>query len=281
MLRLVSWLWTVYFAEPLRKVEAESLAYSLSDASRRPDWKTMTVLVAAAASLALQNYTSSPDRLIPVTRFVVGQVAGADAAREPVETLHAWGADRVSGGLWWCLSTAITYTLVPVLLIKFAFQERLGDYGLKIRGAIEAWPIYAIFIAVMAPLVFIFSAEERFRFYYPMLGFENGQQVRDHLWKWELGYAVQFVALEFFFRGFMVHGTKHRFGVYSVFVMTVPYCMIHFGKPIPECAASIIAGIVLGVMSLTTRSVWLGAGIHIAVAWSMDLACLARRGLLG
>jgi hypothetical protein len=78
----------------------------------------------------------------------------------------------------------------------------------------------------------------------------------------------------------MVHGTKHRFGIYSIFVMTLPYCMIHFGKPIPECVASIIAGIVLGLMSLVTRSIWLGAGIHIAVAMGMDLACLARRGLL-
>jgi membrane protease YdiL (CAAX protease family) len=101
------------------------------------------------------------------------------------------------------------------------------------------------------------------------------------LLRWEVVYAVQFVALEFFFRGFLVHGLKHRFGVYSVLVMTVPYCMIHFGKPMPEATASIIAGVALGLVSLATRSIWLGAALHISVAWGMDAACLARRGLFG
>jgi len=98
---------------------------------------------------------------------------------------------------------------------------------------------------------------------------------------WELSYAVQFVALEFFFRGFLVHGLKHRFGTYAIFVMTVPYCMIHFGKPALECAASIIAGVVLGFMSLKARSIWLGAALHISVAWGMDACSLWRKGLLG
>ena len=93
-------------------------------------------------------------------------------------------------------------------------------------------------------------------------------------------YALQFVALEFFFRGFIVHGTKHRFGIYSTFVMMIPYCMIHFQKPLPETCASIAAGIALGFVSLSTRSVWLGAALHISVAWGMDFATLARRGML-
>ena len=31
----------------------------------------------------------------------------------------------------------------------------------------------------------------------------------------------------------------------------------------------------LGFMSLKTRSIWMGAALHIAVAWSMDFAALA------
>ena len=58
--------------------------------------------------------------------------------------------------------------------------------------------------------------------------------------------------------------------------MTVPYCMIHFGKPMPETFGAIGAGVVLGFMSLKTRSIWLGAMLHVAVAWSMDAAALWR-----
>ena len=98
---------------------------------------------------------------------------------------------------------------------------------------------------------------------------------------WQMFYWCQFIALEFFFRGFMVHGLRHRFGIYSVFVMTVPYCMIHFGKPMPETFAAIVAGIVLGFMSLKTRSIWLGAALHIGVAATMDGLALWRLGPLG
>ena len=268
------------FGEALRKVEAESLAYRLSDEGKRPDWKTMTVLVTVAACLTLQNFTAHPDRLIPATRFVVGLVEGPAAARAAERTLLRWSFDQLSSRAWWATCTFITYAVIPMLVIKFAFRERIIDYGLKIRGAIDAWRIYVLFLLVMVPLVTVCSREEHFQRTYPMYGFTSVEQVRAELWQWELWYAIQFVGLEFFFRGFMVLGTKHRFGVYSIFVMTVPYCMIHFGKPVPECAASIVAGVALGIMSLVTRSIWLGAAIHIAVAWGMDCACLARRGLL-
>jgi len=38
---------------------------------------------------------------------------------------------------------------------------------------------------------------------------------------------------------------------------------------------------VLGFMSLKTRSVWLGAALHIAVAATMDWLALWRQGHLG
>ena len=80
------------------------------------------------------------------------------------------------------------------------------------------------------------------------------------LLRWECSYGLQFIGLEFFFRGFMVHGTRHRFGFYAVFVMMVPYCMIHYQKPMPETFGAIVAGIVLGFMSLKMRSISDGRG---------------------
>jgi membrane protease YdiL (CAAX protease family) len=97
---------------------------------------------------------------------------------------------------------------------------------------------------------------------------------------WEAAYICQFFALEFFFRGFMLHGLRHRLGFYAIFVMMVPYCMIHFQKPMPETFGAIAAGAVLGLMSLKTRSIWLGACLHVAVALSMDFLALWHRGML-
>ena len=78
----------------------------------------------------------------------------------------------------------------------------------------------------------------------------------------------------------MLHGNKKRFGFYSILVMTIPYCMIHFGKPLPETLAAIIAGVVLGVLSLKSNSIWLGVAIHFSVAITMDFCSLWQSGLL-
>jgi membrane protease YdiL (CAAX protease family) len=98
-----------------------------------------------------------------------------------------------------------------------------------------------------------------------------------HLLIWEAFYFLQFVGLEFFFRGFMVHALKKHFGFYSVFVMMVPYCMIHFGKPLPEAFGAILAGIILGILSLKSNLIWLGVLLHFSVALAMDCFSLMHR----
>ncbi len=91
---------------------------------------------------------------------------------------------------------------------------------------------------------------------------------------------MQFFSLEFFFRGFLIHGTRARYGYYAILLSVVPYCMIHFGKPLPETLGAIVAGLALGTISLFTRSIWLGVLIHVSVAVSMDLLSLAIQGKL-
>ena len=98
---------------------------------------------------------------------------------------------------------------------------------------------------------------------------------------WEIGYALQFVAVEFLFRGFMVHGLRPQFAGFAVGIMTIPYCLIHFGKPWQETCAAVLAGLALGWLSLRTRSIWWGVLLHVSVAWSMDTLSLWRTGRLG
>jgi membrane protease YdiL (CAAX protease family) len=170
--------------------------------------------------------------------------------------------------------------LLPVLFIKLVFKENLADYGLKFKGAFTDYHLYVIMLLFMIPLVLYFSTTATFQSKYPFYQSYGGQSQFPNLLIWELIYFIQFLGVEFFFRGFIVHGTKHRFGYYSVFVMTIPYCMVHFGKPLPETIAAIIAGIVLGTLSLKSRSILLGIAIHYSVAITMDIAALWQKGLL-
>lgn len=73
---------------------------------------------------------------------------------------------------------------------------------------------------------------------------------------------------------------KPSLGFYSIFVMTVPYCMIHFGKPMTESFAAIFAGIFLGWLSYKNNNIWLGLLLHCTVALTMDVLALHHKGLL-
>jgi membrane protease YdiL (CAAX protease family) len=89
---------------------------------------------------------------------------------------------------------------------------------------------------------------------------------------------LQFCALEFFFRGFLLRGIAPRLGWAAIFAMALPYNMLHYGKPMPEALAAIVGGIALGTLSLKTKSIWWGAAIHISIAITMDICALTHAG---
>ncbi len=194
----------------------------------------------------------------------------------------AYSPDNNLPGLgWWSLVVTVFYFILPALIIKFLWQADLRDFGLKPRLEPGFWKLLAVCTAIMLPLVYLMSLTDGFAAKYPFLQVYNGEPyIGQTLLIWELIYFLQFFGLEFFFRGFLVHSLKPSLGLYSIFVMTVPYCMIHFSKPMPETLAAIAAGIFLGWLSYKNGSIWLGLILHCMVAFSMDIFALHAKGLL-
>jgi len=52
-------------------------------------------------------------------------------------------------------------------------------------------------------------------------------------------------------------------------------------QQLTETFAAIAAGIILGLMSVKTRSIWFGVCLHVAVAMSMDFLALWHKGMWG
>ena len=182
--------------------------------------------------------------------------------------------------LYWACGQTLLYVVPPLIFIRFVCKKSLGDYGVKLNGVFSLWWMYFLMLAVMVPIVFVASRCEGFQATYPFFEPFPNEPLWPRFWIWEGAYYLQFVGLEFFFRGFLLHGIRRQFGAYAIFVMMVPYCMIHFGKPMPETFAAIAAGIILGFMSLKTRSIWMGAALHVSVALTMDTFALWRAGKL-
>ena len=179
---------------------------------------------------------------------------------------------------WWVAWALISYLALPALVMALTYGTRLRDCNLGWRGFQQHYWIYVGLYALVFPVIWIVSLAPDFYNYYPMYA-QAGRSWFDLL-MWEGLYAGQFIALEFFFRGFLVGGLSRYIGIFAVPVSVMPYMMIHFSKPWPEAAGSVVAGLVLGTLAWKTKSIWGGVFVHCAVAISMDLLALSHKGQL-
>lgn len=183
----------------------------------------------------------------------------------------------LAGDLWWAASTVLYYGLVPIVVIKL-LRGKLRDHGLTFRGYVRHARIYLLLYAAVLPLVIAASTQPSFEQTYPLA--PDAGKSWAHFAIFEAAYAAQFVALEIFFRGFLLFGLVRWLGALAIPVMVIPYALIHMGKPLPEALGAIVAGTVLGTLALHTRSVWGGVSIHYGVALTMDVLALWRKGQL-
>ncbi len=227
------------------------------------DSSVAQVLVLAAVILTAQWYWG--DR--PFFQEMWGQRVG----RHPVYGRYL----ELLAFTWWSASKLAGFLLVPAAHIRL-LGGRLRDHGFTLRPRPlpgQATPpgkwIYLVLFAVVLPALVIASTSKAFQDTYPF--YREARRSWVDFLGWELQYGATFICLEFFFRGYLLFALRRALGSYAIFVMTVPYCMVHVLKPAAESLGAIAAGIVLGTLALGTGSIYYGVLIHVSVAWSMDL----------
>ena len=107
----------------------------------------------------------------------------------------------------------------------------------------------------MVPLIALASLRPDFLHTYPkykMIEALGGTHWYDKL-LFELSYGIDFFTIELFFRGFLVLAFAHFVGKDAILPMAAFYCVIHFGKPLPECISSYFGGLILGVLVFQTK----------------------------
>jgi uncharacterized protein len=177
------------------------------------------------------------------------------------------------GFAWWSGAKVVGYLLVPSLVV-WLMGGRLRDYGFALPDAGKTLRIYLLLFGAIIPVVVAASFTRSFQSTYPF--YRAAARSWGDFLTWELMYGATFVSLEFFFRGFMLFSLKRTMGAYAIFVAIMPYCMIHFHKPVTEVIGAIFAGIILGTVSMSTRSIWSGILVHVSVAWSMDALAMVQ-----
>ncbi len=190
--------------------------------------------------------------------------------------LYASGFGQLLGYCWWTFWHVLGYVVLPFFVIRYMFRERMRDMGWRWNETHTHWQGYALLLSPILVFIVIASQGEDFIKHYPFYK-QAGRSWFDFI-AWEALYLLQFVCLEFFFRGFFLHALRPAVGANAVWIMCVPYLMIHFPKLWPEAFGAILFGLFLGILALRSRSIWGGFLVHAGVAVGMDVASLIKQG---
>jgi hypothetical protein len=159
-----------------------------------------------------------------------------------------------------------------LFIVHHFFDKEQPFYGATRKG-FRSKP-YWMMLLIMLPLIAAASTQKDFLTMYPRF-----QQVEyllqpDRGWHkllYELSYGTDFFSIELFFRGFLVLAFASWVGKEAILPMAIFYCTIHFGKPMGECISSYFGGLILGVVTYHTRTIYGGFMVHVGIAWLMEL----------
>lgn len=229
------------------------------------DSRTTFVFVASTILLIVFQYFGRPDSY---------RGSSLDAALLP--TAQAWFGSNapIAGYLYWGAASLVLRVAIPLAIVAFVFREPLANYGWRWRGQ---WPhvrTYALLYLAMVPLIAWAATQASFQAKYPF--FKGAASGGGTFWLYELSYGAQFMGVENFFRGFLLFALFRRFGYHALFIMAIPYVMVHFNKPLPEVLGALGAALILGALALRAGSCVLGIALHWAVGLTMDILAIAK-----
>ena len=253
-------LWLAYEVAPVEQWRRDSLPVGLA---------IFALPAAVAVGIALVRSRRSATRVSAASTAYLVALWATPAVLLYVSQRKPFDAD-LANLLWWAGSSIAIYVLVPVVYAR-SFGQSVRGYGLS-ASFVRTEGILILLIAPIAlAIVWLASADQRFLDTYPFYQGDGWSLVA-----FEAAYGASFVALEFYFRGFLVFAGQPVLGIHAVPVMAFSYCLLHLGKPLPEAASSLIGGLILGYLALRLRSILAGVVAHLTIAWGMDAFVLSR-----
>ena len=159
------------------------------------------------------------------------------------------------------LASLLLWAIVPFIIIRAFFKERLSAYGWQLgdwRFGVKA----TILAVVIMPLpVYLSSLNPEHREWYPLTTLATASVGYFSLWG--LSYIPHYIGWEFMFRGFVGIGMSKHYGkIGATGIQVIMTTLLHIGKPMGETWGAVIGGIYLGWLTYRTESVWWAILFH-------------------
>jgi membrane protease YdiL (CAAX protease family) len=215
-----------------------------------------------------RNVTAGPDLLLLTATFALAALLPPYLRPQTPHLGPGWPSAVT---VLWRSAFYLVLPLLSLILLRLSPAKvgfGLGQPGRWIRDI-------GLLYVVMLPFVYLASRQPDFQRAYPFFAFERlgtGSLL--------LGFGIRAVEMyiwEFLFRGYLLFGFERRVGgAAAIAIQTIPFAIMHAGKPGPEAIGSIVAGIALGIIALRNRSFIPGAILHWSVAVTMDIFAIVH-----
>lgn len=165
-------------------------------------------------------------------------------------------------------SCLVLLGVVPALIIKLAFRERLADYGLQLGNRLYTTRSFLIAAPIIVAVGYLAALDPAMREAFPV----NKQAGLATPFMLHVAtYTLFYLGWEFHFRGFLQYGLDGSMGrVNAVLVQVMASSLLHIGKPFTETIAAVGAGMLWGWLAYRTNSILSGLLQHILVGVVVD-----------
>jgi len=167
--------------------------------------------------------------------------------------------------------------VIPALLIKLAFREKIKDYGVFAKRPIILLFITLIGVVLATPFVYFGAKNPRISSVYPLI--RNLSDSKFLFLKSAVFYFLYYIGYEFCFRGFLFMGIKEYVGEWqSVFISLAMTTLLHIDRPQVETLMAVVAGFIFPIVVSRVGSIIPVILIHAYVGISLDYWIIFNHG---
>jgi len=166
-------------------------------------------------------------------------------------------------------SAFLWMAVVPALVVKLVFRERLADYGVSLGDRTRTVRSFLMMAPLLLIVAYVASHIAEIADYYPINN--SAGTSRPMFGLHACTYLAFYLGWEFHFRGFLQAGLRDSLGsTNAVLVQVLASVLFHITRPGIETYAAIVAGIYWGLLALRTRSLLSGFLQHALVGIALD-----------
>jgi CAAX prenyl protease-like protein len=182
---------------------------------------------------------------------------------------HSLFDDPVRGAFLSFAGFFVLAGLIPALIVKLVFRERLSDYGVGLGNRGRTAGSFLVMVPLILTVAYVASHIPSIRSYYPIN--PNAGESPTFFGLHALSYLLFYLGWEFHFRGFMQVGLKDSMGTANaVFIQVMASTLLHIGTPGLEAYGAILGGLWWGFLVSTNRSILSGMLQHMLLGLSLD-----------